>query len=99
MPFIVLGVQLISLKLQQSELQFREVIVTNEKETVTSELANMPSDVDTDSAQYKGLEQLKEQYDTEINTIESQLKEINSEIDSFQKGIDQNIKTDGAFKL
>lgn len=97
MTFIGLGIETSSLTQQKSQLEFEESIIVNEYNYVTEEMSEIASDGDTDlenNAYYQQLEHYQELYDSKKNAIETQLKTINAEIESYQKAVDTNIKSE-----
>lgn len=95
MTFIALDVQKNFLIQQQSTLQYKEMIASNNYENVTASLATLSeSGASMDSAPAKKLAYYQQLYEQQQSSIESQLKVIQNQIDSFQKTVDTNIKSE-----
>lgn len=97
MTFLSLGIEASSLMQQKSELEYEETIIVNQYNYVTEEMAEVAGDDDVDlenNRYYQELERYQELYNSKKGAIETQLKTINSEIESYQKAVDQNIKSE-----
>lgn len=96
MTFLALNIEKTSLIEQKSQLEYQEMIYTNDYDYVTSKLSELASDqsIDTESPYMKGLQAQQQFYDSKKNSIESQLEVINGQIESFQKAVSTNIKSE-----
>lgn len=96
MTFLALNIEQCALTQQQSQLEYQEMIATSNYNYVTSQLTQLESDssIDMDSPQVQALENYQELYDSQKTSIESQLKVINTEIDSYSKAVDTNVKSE-----
>lgn len=100
MTFLALGIEKSTLMLQKDQLEFQEMIATDNYNYVTEQLAELDDEkVDTSSAAYKALERQQELYDSQKGSIESQLEAINAEIDSYGKAVQTNVKNECAFTI
>lgn len=104
MTSIALDVQKNYMILEKSQLEFQELVYSNQKQTITSTLNTLAAahadeddyDIEKDT-QVLDLKDYESEVDTAMASLESQLKELNAQIESFGKVIDTNIKSD--FKL
>lgn len=97
MTFLSLGIETSSLMQQKAELEFEETIIVNQYNYVTEEMAEVSSDEHDDlenNPYYQELEHYQELYNSKKGAIETQLKTINAEIESYQKAVDTNIKSE-----
>lgn len=100
MTFLSLAIEKSSLTTQKSQLEFQEMMLSeelNQTEEAMQELVNSNEDDDVDvedTAEYKLLEMMDEQYNSQKDSLESQLSTINAEIESYGKAVDTNIKSE-----
>lgn len=97
MTFLALNIQKSSLIEQKSDLEYQEMVYTNEYDYVTSRLADLTSDSSVDLSNNREaakLQALQQFYDSKKNSIESQLEVINGQIEGFQKAVSTNIKSE-----
>lgn len=95
MTYLALDTQKAFLMTQKSQYEYRQVICSSNVQQVTQSLANLAnSDADMESNEVQTLQYYQEMYEQEQASIESQLKVINNEIESFQKVVDTNIKSE-----
>ncbi len=94
MTFLSLNIEKSFLTTQKSQLEFEEMCLMNKYNSVTEELSDYLEDDDnsSDDDEAKYLQNLQEYYDTQKGSIESQLKELNTEIESYTKAVETNIK-------
>lgn len=93
MTFLSLNVEKSSLTLEKNQLEYEEMILSGQYNDITEELSDYLSESGAEEDAYsKYLEQQQELYDQRRASIESQLKVINTEIDSYDKAVDTNIK-------
>lgn len=101
MTFLALDVQKNFMIMQKSQLEYQEMCAVSNLDTVTSTLnAHVSSksnddnfDPEKDSTCLK-LQAMQQMYEQQQASIESQLKNLNSQIESFEKAIDTNIKSE-----
>lgn len=96
MAFLSLAIEKSYLTIEKTQLEYQEMVISNQLNTITSQLTNFLSEdgADADCAYARALENMQEQYDTQKESIESQLKVINTEIDSYEKAVQNNIKSE-----
>jgi hypothetical protein len=99
MTFLSLNIEKSSLTIQKSQLEFQEMILSEELNTVEQQMQDLTESADGDSditstSAYKTLELMDEQYNSQKEAIESQLKSINAEIEGYDKAVDTNIKSE-----
>lgn len=96
MTFMALTMQKSYLVSQKTQLEYQQMVATNNYNYVTSQLTTLAGNDNTDmnSNSVKQLEYYQEMYNTEKESIDSQLKVINTEVDNYQKAIDANVKTE-----
>lgn len=96
MTFMALTMQKSYLITQKTQLEYQQMVATNNYNYVTSELTTLAGDDNTDmeSNSVKQLEYYQEMYSTTKESIDSQLKVINTELDSYQKAIENNVKSE-----
>lgn len=96
MTFLALSIQQSSLMEQKSELEYLEMIYSNDYDYVTGKLADLASDqsVDMESRAVKALQAQQQFYDSKKASIESRLKVINAQLESYDKAVTQNVKTE-----
>lgn len=96
MTFLALNIEKSSLIEQKSQLEYLEMIYTNDYDYVTGKLADLASDqsVDMESRAVKALQAQQQFYDSKKASIESQLEVINAQVESFDKAVATNVKTE-----
>lgn len=96
MTFLSLNIEKSYLTIEKTQLEYEEMVISNQLNTTTEELTDYLSedDADSDSAYAQALENQQEQYDTQKESIESQLKAINTEIESYEKTVETNVKSE-----
>lgn len=96
MTFLALNIEKSSLIEQKSQLEYLEMIYTNDYDYVTGKLADLAADqsVDMESRAVKALQAQQQYYDSKKASIESQLEVINAQVESFDKAVATNIKTE-----
>lgn len=106
MTFLALSIDKCSLIQQRDLLQYQEMVLNQDLNRITQEMSDITSehtgdeDYDPDSdLEMKQLQYQQQIYDSEKESLETQLKELNSEIDSYGKAVETNIKSDCAFKI
>lgn len=106
MAFLSLNIEKSSLTIQKDQLEYREMVLSEQLNEITQEMSDITLenkgqedyDPSTD-ADMIYLEAQQEMYDSEKESIESQLKELNAEIDGYDKAVDTNIKKDCVLKV
>ena len=106
MTYIALDVQKNYMMLQKSTLEFSELTVQDQKQYAETQMANQQSiltakgtPMDTTSAAYMQYQIADQAFDQQIASIETQLKTLNANIESFQKVVDTNIKSECKLNL
>lgn len=106
MTFISLDVQKNYMILQKSTLEYQELVVQDNKQYAETQMANEQAvltakgtPMDTTSYAYMQYQIKDQAYDQQIASIESQLKTLNANIESFGKVIENNIKDECKLKL
>lgn len=106
MTYIDLNVDKSSLIIQRDQLQYREMILSEDLNSITREMADITEEhsgddeYDPDSdLEMKQLEYEQQLYDSQKASLETQLKELNAEIDGFDKAVDTNIKQSGKISI
>lgn len=96
MTFMVLTMEKSYLVTQKTQLEYQQLVATNNYNYVTSQLTALASNekTDTESNAFKQLEYQQETFNTQKESIDSQLRVINAEVDNYQKAIDANIKSE-----
>lgn len=96
MTFLALGIEQSSLIEQKSQLEYLEMIYTNDYDYVTGKLADLAADqnIDMESRAIKQLQAQQQFYDSKKASIESQLEVINAQVESFEKAKNTNIKSE-----
>lgn len=101
MTFLALDVQKNYMVLQRSTLEYQEMCATSNLDMVTSTLSQVISansnndnfDQETDPTCVR-LQAMDQMYTNQQASIESQLKALNAQIESFEKAVDTNIKSE-----
>lgn len=106
MTYIDLNVDKSSLITQRDQLQYREMILSEQINSKTRQMADITEEHSGDDKydpdkdmEMKQLEYDNELYDSQKASIETQLKELNAEIDGFDKAVDTNIKQEGKISI
>lgn len=106
MAHIVAGVILDSLSKRKLTLEFLESSATLHYNDLTSQMADMTNehsgdkDYNPDSDwELRQLQYKQQEYDSQVKSYESQLKELNAEIDSYKKLQETNTKADCTFSV
>lgn len=96
MTFMALSMEKSYIIQQKTQLEYQQMVASNEYNYVTSQLTTLAAktDVDMESAQVKKLEYYQELYDSQRNSIDSQLKVLNTELEGYNKAIENNVKTE-----
>lgn len=96
MTFLSLGIEKSCLIQQKDLLEFEEMIFTNNYNEVTSELSSYLSQDGASSSDAAAcqLEAQQELFDSKKTAIEAQLETINAELDSYDKAVQTNIKSE-----
>lgn len=95
MTFLALGIEKSCLQQQKDMLEFEEMVYANNYNNITEQLSSYLSEggSTTDSTAC-ALEATQELYDSKKSAIESQLETINAELDSYDKAVQTNIKSE-----
>lgn len=96
MTFLSLNIEKSYLTIEKTQLEFEEMCISNKLNTITEDLQDYLSEdgADSDDAYAKVLEAQQEQYDSDKESLESRLKVLNTEIESYQKTVETNIKSE-----
>ena len=95
MGFLSLNIEKSSLITQKNDLEYQEMILSQQENDITAELSDYLSQEGAEEDAYsKSLEADQQLYDSKKASIESQLKLINGEIDGYDKAVDTNIKSE-----
>lgn len=101
MTFLALNIDKSYLIHEKSDLEYQEMIITNEYNYVTSELADYAtaagekdSGKTMDDSTAKALQSYQQLYDSQRQSIESKLEVINAEVESFGKAVSTNVKSE-----
>lgn len=101
MTFLSLNVESIALRLQKNELEYEEMIISQQYNTITQKMAD-ESEMYSDDESYdptkdpvmQYYQQQQQLFDSQKSSLEAQLQVINSEIESYGKAVDANIKSE-----
>ena len=100
MTFLALNIDKGYLVQEKADLEYQELVITNEYNNVTDDMAaysekasNSNKSLENDSTM-KELESYQQLYDSQKSAIESKLEVINAEVESFGKAVDTNIKSE-----
>ena len=93
MTFLSLGIEKSCLTQQKDLLEFEEMSISNNLNETTEELADYLELYEEDSYT-ASLEAQQELYDSKKASIESQLEAINAEIESYEKAVSTNVKSE-----
>ncbi len=101
MTFLSLSIEKESLTMEKSMLEYQEMVLSNHLNTVTGQLsdylcANENSSEDSYAQSLQAQQQL---YDSQKGSMESKLKVLNAEIESYDKAITTNIKSECKLSL
>ncbi len=101
MTFLSLAIEKSCLTQQKDLLEFEEMILVNNYNNVTSQLSTYLSEDGASSSDNTAcqLEAQQEYYDSKKTAIEAQLETINAEIDSYEKAVTNNIKSECKLSL
>lgn len=104
MAFIGLAIEKSSLTIQKTQLEYQEMILSEELNYVESQMEELQSEAGddediTNTSAYKVLELQDERYNTQKESIEAQLESINAEIESYDKAITTNVKNECKFSI
>jgi len=101
MTFIAANIQKNYMVQQKSQLEYQSICVSSNVQQITQRLATLAAEpnVDMESAFAKQLQYQSTVYTQQQAAIDTQLKNLNAQIDSFQKLIDNNIKSDCKLNL
>ncbi len=109
MTFLVLNMASTQLILQQSDLEFQDMTVSQEYNNIeqqisdrsqqlgstsTTSTTSSSSDTVDNDPELEELHAQEQIYDSKRTTIEAQLKVIQSELDNYQKAVETNIKSE-----
>lgn len=95
MAFLALDSQKMFMTIQKSQLEYQQMVCASNLQNITANLANLSAaGKDMESNEVKTLQYYQQQYDQQQASIESQLKNLNAQIESFGKAIDTNIKNE-----
>lgn len=94
MTFLSLNVEKSALTIEKNQLEYEEMILSNQENEITEELSDYLGDNNQEDAYSKYLEEQQQVYDQRKASIESQLKVLNAEIDSYDKAVDTNVKSE-----
>lgn len=94
MAFLTLNIEKNAMMIERTQLEYQQMIFQNYYNDVLEEMTGYLQDgnTDTESAKMKELQTLQQYYDTQKSSVESRLKLLNQEIESFDKVIGENIK-------
>lgn len=101
MTFLSLGIDTAVLTQEKDQLEYEEMGIVSQYNQVTNQLAyysaqDQKNNTTTDTSSLEAYQQL---YDSQKTQIESRLKVINAEIESYQKAQDTNIKSSCKFSV
>jgi len=101
MTYIAGNVQKNYMVLQKSQLEYKSIVASSGSQLITQRLATLAAqpNVDMESAFAKELQYRSQLLVQEQASIDSQLKSLNAQIESFQKLVDNNIKNDCKLNL
>jgi len=101
MTFLSLGIETSLLTQEKDQLEYEEMVVVGDYNATTTDLGNAQKgttdssgNVTVNDRWVAQLEAQQELYDSQKSSLETQLKVINSEIDSYGKAVDTNIKSE-----
>lgn len=96
MTFLSLGIEKSCLTQEKDLLEFEEMIYTNNYNEITAELSTYlgQDGASTTDAQACKLQAQQELYDSKKGAIEAQLETINAELESYEKAVQTNIKSE-----
>lgn len=96
MTFLSLGIEKSCLTQQKDLLEFEEMCYTNNYNEITQSLSEYLSQDGNKTSDSKAceLEAQQELYDSKKTAIEAQLETINSEIESYEKAVQTNVKSE-----
>lgn len=94
MTFLALGIESSLLMQQKDQLEYEEMVYVGDYNEITSELGNAQGATNPNDRLIAQLEAQQQLYDSYKSSIETQLKVVNAEIDSYGKATDTNIKSE-----
>ena len=94
MTFLALGIETSLLTQEKDQLEYEEIVDVGNYNAITTDLGNAQGAENPNDRLIAQLEAQQELYDSKKSSIETQLKVINSEIDSYSKATDTNIKSE-----
>lgn len=95
MTFLAIDSQKMFMMQEKSELEYQEVVYSSNLQTITQNLADLSAaGCDMESNEVQELQYYQQLYEQRQASIESQLKVLNSEIESFDKTVTNNIKSE-----
>jgi len=101
MTFIAANIQKNYMVLQKSQLEYQSIVTSSNSQLITQRLATLAAqpNVDMESPFAKELQYRSQLLTQQQASIDSQLKSLNAQIESFQKLVDNNIKNDCKLNL
>lgn len=95
MSFLSLAIETSCLTQEKDQLEYQEMIIVSQYDQITQDISTAAAqNLDTTS-----LEAQQQYYDSQKSSIESQLKNINAQIEGYQKATDTNIKSECKFSV
>lgn len=95
MTFLSLNIESQCLEQEKNLCEYQLMINTSHLNQVTSTLSNyLSQDGAQEDATSAGLEAEQDMYDTQKSALESRLKVIDAQIESYGKAVTQNIKSE-----
>lgn len=101
MTFIGMNAEKLALTQQKSLLEYEQMTYMNEYNDITEEMSEVSLDnEDGENDDYlAALQSQQELYDSKKEAIESQLEVMNAELESFDKAVSNNIKSECKMNL
>ena len=95
MTFLAIDSQKMFMMQEKSSLEYQEVVYSSNLQTITQNLADLSAaGKDMESNEVQELQYYQQLFEQRQASIESQLKVLNSEIESFDKAVTNNIKNE-----
>lgn len=96
MTFLALNTNTCFLIMEKSSLECQEMAAASEYDDAVAAVSSylQQEGADTTSTTYAQLVAEQQKYDELKNSIESQLKVLNAEIEGYQKAVEANIKSE-----
>lgn len=101
MTFLALNIDKSYLIHEKSDLEYQEMIITNEYNYVTDAMSDYATEASqggsnksVDDATMAALQAQQQLFDSQKKAIESKLEVINAEVESFTKAVSTNIKSE-----